>query len=77
MEDWAIGQSIRSRWSDLDRAIVWGVEELMGDHALSDVTWGTLSRSWNETQMIELPGLAGAYALTNQTRSAAAARRMV
>lgn len=51
-------------WSQHDRAILRGVEELIGDHALSDQTWGILALSWDETQLIELAGLVGAYVLT-------------
>jgi 4-carboxymuconolactone decarboxylase len=40
------------------------VEELMGDHAVSDPTWAILSKSWTEQQRIELPGLVGSYTLT-------------
>lgn len=51
-------------WNDHDRAVLRGVEELLGDFAVSDETWATLARTWNEKQLIELPGLVGSYALT-------------
>ena len=51
-------------WNEHDRAVLRGVEELLGDFAVSDGTWETLAKSWNEPQLIELPGLVGAYTLT-------------
>ncbi len=51
-------------WSEHDRALLRGVEELIGDHALSDATWATLAKTWNQEQMLEFPGLVGSYTLT-------------
>jgi 4-carboxymuconolactone decarboxylase len=51
-------------WSEHDRAVLRGVEELHFDHALSDATWAILDKSWNEQQLLELPGLVGSYTLT-------------
>lgn len=51
-------------WRRHDRAILRGVEELMGDYAVSDPTWAVLAESWNEQQLMELPYLVGAYVLT-------------
>jgi 4-carboxymuconolactone decarboxylase len=48
-------------WSDHERAILRGVEELVGDHMLSDATWAALARSWDEPQLIEFPALVGNY----------------
>lgn len=53
-----------SGWNGHDRAVVRAVEELIGDFAIADATWDMLARTWNETQLIELPGLVGAYAMT-------------
>jgi 4-carboxymuconolactone decarboxylase len=51
-------------WSEHDEAIVRGVEELLGDHALSDATWETLAKSWTEQQLIEFPMMVGQYVAT-------------
>ena len=51
-------------WNEHDRAVLRGVEELIGDHAVSDETWEILSRNWTEQQLIELPGVVGPYTLT-------------
>jgi 4-carboxymuconolactone decarboxylase len=51
-------------WSEHDRAIVRGAEELLSDFALSDATWETLAKSWNEQQLIEFPAMVGAYVVT-------------
>lgn len=51
-------------WSEHDRAILRGVEELLGDYAVSDETWATLDKTWDEKQLMEMPGLVGSYTLT-------------
>lgn len=51
-------------WSEHDRAVLRGVEELLGDHAVSDQTWNVLAKTWSEQQLMELPGLVGSYTLT-------------
>lgn len=48
-------------WSELDRAVVRGVEELIADHALSDETWNVLAKHWDEQQLIEFPFMIGQY----------------
>ncbi|MDE2405150.1 MAG: carboxymuconolactone decarboxylase family protein [Sphingomonadales bacterium] len=48
-------------WSDHQRAILRAVDELHGDTMISDATWATLSASWNEAQLLELPALVGQY----------------
>jgi alkylhydroperoxidase family enzyme len=51
-------------WNEHDRAVLRGVEELVGDYAVSDATWATLAKTWDEPQRMELPGLVGSYAMT-------------
>jgi 4-carboxymuconolactone decarboxylase len=51
-------------WNEHDRAVLRGVEELIGDHAISDATWATLAKTWTEPQLLELPGLVGSYTMT-------------
>ena len=51
-------------WNELDRAVIRGVEELIADQALSDETWDTLAKHWNEQQMIEFPFMVGQYVAT-------------
>lgn len=51
-------------WNEHDRAVLRGVEELLGDYAVSDATWATLAKTWDEPQLMELPGLVGSYTLT-------------
>jgi alkylhydroperoxidase family enzyme len=48
-------------WSEHEAAILRGVEELIADHTLSDETWNTLAKSWNEQQLIEFPFMVGQY----------------
>ncbi|MEO6248216.1 MAG: carboxymuconolactone decarboxylase family protein [Sphingomicrobium sp.] len=48
-------------WSDHDRTILRAVEELRDTAMISDATWATLSDTFDEQQMIELPILIGQY----------------
>lgn len=58
------GGSAAPGWSEHDRAIVRGVEELLGDQMISDPTWDVLAKTWNETQLVEFPALVGTYFAT-------------
>ncbi len=51
-------------WSEHEAAILRGVEELIGDQALSDETWETLAKTWDEVQLIEFPMMVGQYVAT-------------
>ena len=51
-------------WSMHDAAILRAVEELLADFAISDATWATLAKSWDEQQLIELPMMIGQYLTT-------------
>lgn len=48
-------------WDDHRRAVIRAVEEMIADKAISDATWATLARNWDERQLIELPALVGQY----------------
>lgn len=51
-------------WSEHDAAILRGVEELIGNKAISDATWATLAKRWDEPQLIEFPMMVGQYVAT-------------
>jgi alkylhydroperoxidase family enzyme len=51
-------------WTDHERAIMKGVEELLDDKMISDATWTALANSWSERQLIEFPVLVGQYFTT-------------
>lgn len=51
-------------WSEHDRAVVKGVEELLSDHMLSDATWDALAKTWDDRQLMEFPVLVGQYVAT-------------
>jgi 4-carboxymuconolactone decarboxylase len=51
-------------WSEHDRAIVKGVEELLSDHMLSDAIWDALAKTWDDRQLMEFPVLVGQYVAT-------------
>jgi alkylhydroperoxidase family enzyme len=51
-------------WSERDAAILRGVEELIADQVLSNETWNTLAKNWDEQQLIEFPMMVGQYVAT-------------
>jgi 4-carboxymuconolactone decarboxylase len=51
-------------WSAHEAALLRAVEELIGDHCMSDATWETLAKTYTEQQMLEMPMLVGAYLMT-------------
>lgn len=51
-------------WSEHDRAVLRAVEELVADKCMSNETWNTLAKSWNEQQLMEMPMLVGSYFMT-------------
>ena len=56
--------SSASGWSEHDRAIIKGVEELLGNQTISDATWDVLAKTWTERQLVEFPMLVGQYYAT-------------
>jgi 4-carboxymuconolactone decarboxylase len=57
-------------WSEHDAAILRGVEELLSDQMISDATWSTLARRWDEPQLIEFPMMVGQYVATGFVQNA-------
>lgn len=51
-------------WSEHEAAILRGVEELLEDFAVSDATWETLAKTWDEAQLLEYPAMVGQYVVT-------------
>ncbi len=51
-------------WNEHERAILRGVEELLGEQMIGDETWAVLAQNWNERQLIEFPVLVGQYFAT-------------
>ncbi len=51
-------------WTEHEAAILRGVEELLADFAMSDTTWETLAKTWDEAQMAEYPAMVGQYVVT-------------
>lgn len=48
-------------WNEVDRALIALADELCADDCVGDATWATLSRTFDEGQMVELVVLAGYY----------------
>ena len=51
-------------WTEHEAAICKGVEELQADTMISDATWATLAKTWDDTQLMEFPILVGQYTST-------------
>jgi len=62
--------STAAGWSDHERAILSGVEQLLDDKTISDETWNTLAKTWDEEQMIEFPMVVGQYVSTAMVQNA-------
>ncbi|MFM5906111.1 MAG: carboxymuconolactone decarboxylase family protein [Novosphingobium sp.] len=56
--------SVDPGWTRHEKAILQGVEELIGDHAMTDETWAVLAETWDEAQLIEYPMMVGQYVAT-------------
>lgn len=65
-----IAGSSHADWGAHDRAILRGVEELIGDQSLSQETWDALAARWNEAQLIEFPMMVGQYVSTAYVQNA-------
>jgi alkylhydroperoxidase family enzyme len=50
-------------WTDLDRAMIRAVDELVGDALISDDTWAVLAAELDEQQLMDLVFTVGAYDL--------------
>jgi len=48
-------------WSERERTLLRATEELHADAMISDATWSTLAKHFDEQQLIELPILVGQY----------------
>lgn len=59
-----IDGSSAAGWDEHDAAVIRGVEELLADASVSDATWATLAKSWDEQQLIEFPYMVGQYVAT-------------
>ncbi|KHK90620.1 carboxymuconolactone decarboxylase family protein [Novosphingobium malaysiense] len=51
-------------WTEHEAALLRAVEEMIADHCMSDATWETLAKTYDEKQMLELPMLVGSYLMT-------------
>jgi alkylhydroperoxidase family enzyme len=50
-------------WTDLERAMIRAVDELVGDALISDDTWAVLAEAFDEQQLMDLVFTVGAYDL--------------
>ncbi len=48
-------------WDEHESAVLRAVDELHGDAMISDATWSTLAKRFDERQLIELPIIVGQY----------------
>jgi 4-carboxymuconolactone decarboxylase len=50
-------------WPDADTAVLGAVDELLSGHRITEPTWQALAARFDESQLVELPLLAGHYAM--------------
>ncbi len=50
-------------WSAADATLLRAIDELHDDHCIDDATWNALARDYGTEQLIEIPMLAGHYAM--------------
>jgi 4-carboxymuconolactone decarboxylase len=60
----AIAEDDRSGWSPHDAALLAAVDDLLERYAVSDPVWDTLSQTYGDSQLIEVPLIVGQY-MTN------------
>jgi 4-carboxymuconolactone decarboxylase len=48
-------------WTEHEAALLRAVEELLSDAMITDETWGTLAKTYDERKFLELPILIGQY----------------
>ena len=48
-------------WSDLERALLRAVDELLDDALIADETWATLAAAFDERQLMDVVFTVGAY----------------
>jgi alkylhydroperoxidase family enzyme len=63
-------------WSPHDAAVLRAVEELMDDAMITDATWATLEKTYDERKLLELPVLIGQYLGVAYLQNAIRARLM-
>jgi alkylhydroperoxidase family enzyme len=51
-------------WTEHEAALLRAVEEILANQTVSDATWGTLAKTWNEHQLLEFPMMVGQYVCT-------------
>ena len=54
-----------ANWNDEDRVLLTAVDELVGDHFLSDPTWAALERRFSREQLMDLVFLVGNYTMVS------------
>lgn len=52
-------------WSSVERALLNAVDELLGDHFISDSTWSALRHTMSDQQCIDLVFAVGQYSLVS------------
>jgi 4-carboxymuconolactone decarboxylase len=48
-------------WSEHEAAILRAIEEMLSRQTVSEETWATLAKTWDEQQLIEFPMVVGQY----------------
>jgi alkylhydroperoxidase family enzyme len=51
-------------WTEHEAAILKAVEEILSIKTITDATWATLAKTWDELQLLEFPMMVGQYVCT-------------
>lgn len=51
-------------WTEHEAAILRAVGEMLSNQTVSDATWATLAKTWDEQQLLEFPMMVGQYVAT-------------
>jgi alkylhydroperoxidase family enzyme len=51
-------------WTEHEAAILRAIEEILANQTVSDATWATLAKTWDEVQLLEFPMMVGQYVCT-------------
>jgi alkylhydroperoxidase family enzyme len=51
-------------WTEHEAAILRAVEEMLSNLTVSDATWATLAKTWDDQQLLEFPMMVGQYVCT-------------
>ncbi len=64
------GGAADAGWSEEEAALIRAADELHHDQDISDATWESLARDWDEAQLVEIPFVVGQYTMLSMVANA-------